>query len=141
MAELEIIGAIGMVLVIIGFWKGDNGLRLICVGMYLLLTVGILALLNKNSQWSDLLKLSKELENKEIVSIEMENDSLIFSTDSIETITYIDADGVKTEIDCSALTLPYAHVKESDDSKYHITIIEDKDIIVYIPVITEYTSK
>lgn len=68
--------------------------------------------------------------------------SLISSSDSIiESITYINTDGIKTEIDCSDLTLPYAHVEESDDSKYHITIVEDKDITVYIPESKEYTSK
>lgn len=88
-------------------------------------------------------KLSKEIENKEIVSIEMDDPVISYdndTTDSIESITYID-DGNKTKIDCSDLSLPSAHVKESDDSKYHITIIEDEDIIVYIPMDKGYTSK
>jgi hypothetical protein len=92
----------------------------------------------------NLSNLSKEIENKEIVSIEMENRVTTYdndSTDSIESITYIDDDGNKTKIDYSDLDLPDAHVKKSDDNKYHITIIEDESITVYIPENKGYTSK
>lgn len=126
------------ILIIRRFGKGDNRLRLILIVELLILITVILGLQNrKDVKWDNLLKISKEIENKEIANVEMGVSDLGI----IESVTYIDDDGDKAKIDCSDLDLPNAHVKESDDSKYHITIIEDEDFTVYIPVSKEYTSK
>ena len=102
---------------------------------------------SKGMSWSEKRKIVKQCEkekNKEIISIEMDDSGSVFHDSThryIDSIVYIDDDGIKTKIDCSNRILSPAEIEESTDKKYHITIIEDKDIIVYIPVITEYTSK
>lgn len=144
---------IGIILFIIGIRDRDAVFAFI--GAVFLSAGGALGIALAVHQLShemveDLSKLSKELENREIVSIEMDDPVTTYNndtTDSIETITYIDDDGNKTKIDCSDFNLPNAYVKESDDNKYHITIIKDKgfirnsNIVVYIPMDKGYTSK
>ncbi|MCR5144773.1 MAG: hypothetical protein K6B67_05635 [Lachnospiraceae bacterium] len=151
MSELTIIMTMGLTIGVIFFIIGIRNRDAVFafIGAVFLSAGGALGIALAVHQLShgvveDLSKLSKEIENKEIVSIEMEDPVITYntdSTDSIETITYIDDNGDKTKIDCSDFNLPEAHVKESDDKKYHITIIEDGRITVYIPKNKEYTSK
>lgn len=133
----------GVILFVVGFWNKNEELS--SVGAAFLVAFGIFGLISYDAIWSEeaLLKLSKEIENKEIVSIEMKSPVITYDnnhTDFIETITYIDDNGDKAKIDCNDLdNLPKAHIKESDDGKYHITI--DGNITVYIPEGKKYTSK
>ena len=90
-------------------------------------------------------KLSKEIENKEIISIELnglENTSNGSTYGSINSIVYIDDDGAKTKLDCSRYHLFDAKIKESVDKKYHIAINEKAiKVTVYIPAGQSYTTK
>lgn len=91
-------------------------------------------------------KLSEEVKNKEIVSIELnglENTSNGSTYDSINSIVYIDDDGAKTKLDCSRYYLFDAKVEESADKKYHIEINKKTlRVTVYIPAgQTTYTLK
>ena len=125
------------------YYEKIRGWILIIIGViFLFAPATIFCTIYKN----DASELSKEIENKEIVSIEMnglENTSDGSTYDSINSIVYIDDDGIKTKLDCDNYHLLDAKIKESTDGKYHITINEKAiRATVYIPADqTTYTSK
>ncbi|MCR5144776.1 MAG: hypothetical protein K6B67_05650 [Lachnospiraceae bacterium] len=124
------------------YYEKIRGWILIIIGVIFLFAPAIIFFtVYKN----DTSKLSKEIENKEIVSIEMnglENSSNGSTYDSINSIVYIDDDGAKTKLDCSRYHLFDAKVEESADKKYHIAINKKTlRVTVYIPAGQSYTSK
>lgn len=152
MSELTIIMTMGLTIGVIFFIIGIRNRDAVFafIGAVFLSAGGALGIALAVHQLShgvveDLSKLSKEIENKEIVSIEMnglENSSNGSTYDSINSIVYIDDDGAKTKLDCSRYHLFDAKVEESADKKYHIAINKKTlRVTVYIPAGQSYTSK
>ena len=142
-----IIMVIGVIITFIGIsleYEYYVGLFVILGGLGVtVIAVAVCLRLLFRSQ-NDMSELLKEIENKEIISIEMDDSGSVFHDSThryIDSIVYIDDDGIKTKIDCSNRILSPAEIEESTDKKYHITIIEDKDITVYMPESKEYTTK
>ena len=125
------------------YYERIKGLLLIIIGViFLFAPITIFFTVYKN----DASKFSKEIENKEIVSIELnglESTSNGSTYDFINSIIYIDDDGIKTKLDCDNYHLLGAKIKESTDKKYHIAINEKTlRVTVYIPADqATYTSK
>lgn len=143
-----LIMVLGFFLIFLGFYikspcvEEPKGWILIVIGFIFLFTPLIIF----NTVYkSDTSKLLKEIENREIISIEMnglESTEQGTTYDYINTIVYIDDDGIKTKLDCDNYHLLEAKIKESADKKYHI-IINKKTLraTVYIPAGQSYTTK
>lgn len=144
-----LIMVLGFFLIILGLYiispcvEETKGWILIVIGIIFLFTPIIIFF---TAYRSDTSKLSKKIENKEIISIEMnglESTEQGTTYDYINSIVYIDDDGIKTKLDCDNYHLLEAKIKESADKKYHITINKKTlRATVYMPAgQTTYTTK